>query len=80
MHNYDTAIKEVGGLGNSFCSLNCKCQVPEGFKYQRNNYKNTKEATKDDGVNKNNLFIDNTNGKKAIHECKEYWDEQSSYT
>lgn len=69
MKNYDIAIKEVGGIGTSFCSTSCKCQVPEGFTNVKNKYKNTKEATKDNGVDGNVLSIDNTNGAKAIHEC-----------
>ena len=80
MHNYDTAIRQVGGVGTSFCSSNCKCQVPEGFTNLRNKYRSTKEATKDNEVDGSLLSIDNTNGAKAIHECKQYWDEQSSYT
>ena len=51
MKNYDTAIKEIGGLGTSFCSANCKCQAPEGFtNLQLNKYRDTKEATKDKEV------------------------------
>lgn len=70
MKNYDTAIREIGGLGNSFCSANCNCQAPEGFtNLQLNKYRNTKEATKDEEVMKNKLYIDNTNGAKVIHDC-----------
>lgn len=70
MKNYDTAIKEIGGLGTSFCSANCKCQAPEGFtNLQLNKYRDTKEATKDKEVLKNPLYIDNTNGAKVIHDC-----------
>lgn len=82
MKNYDTAIRKAGGTGNSFCSSNCKCQAPNGFtNLQFHKYRNTKEASKDNEViTTNKLYIDNTDGAKAIHECKTYWDDQNSYT
>lgn len=80
LKNYDQAIRIVGGTGNSFCSSKCKCQVPEGFSNLLNKYRNTKEASKTGEVNGNLLSIDNTNGAKAIHECKAYWDDQTPYT
>lgn len=82
MHHYDTAIKDVGGLvGDSFCSSNCKCQAPEGFtNLQSHKYRDSKEANLKSETGSKPLNIDNIKGAKAIHECKAYWDEQSSYT
>lgn len=81
MKNYDQAIRDVGGVGSSFCSSNCKCKAPEGFtNLQLNKYRSTKEASLTNEVNGKPLSIDNTDGAKAIHECKTYWDDQTSYT